>query len=87
MNGSFGLSWSDLREIDRLLPALGITVPVTEITTESPDRAVVYCETRAAMDPTTGDAGSGIEFTVVRRAGHWVAIDRPHKAGRVIFCA
>ena len=87
INGTSSLSWSDLREIERLLPALGVRVAITEITTHGPDRADVYCETRPAMDLTTGDGGSGVEFTVVRRAGRWVATGPPRKSGRVILCA
>jgi hypothetical protein len=87
INGTSSLSWSDLREIERLLPALGVRVAITEITTHGPDRADVYCEACPAMDLTTGDGGSGVEFTVVRRAGHWIAVSRPTKSGRVILCA
>jgi hypothetical protein len=88
VNGNPSPSWNDVREIERLLPALHIGHGITEITMHGPDRADIYCETRqAVLDPSSRDGGDGIEFTVVRRNGHWVAVGPPRKSGRVILCA
>ena len=87
VSGSYPLHESDVREIARLLPALGVEHGITSIYMEGPDRAKVYCETRHAMDLETRDGGEGLEFTVVRKNGRWGAIGRPEKTGRVILCA
>src|SRR5438874_1053122 len=88
INGDPTPSWSDVREIERLLPALHIGHGITEITMHGPDRADIYCETRHAIfDGTSTDGGDGIEFTVLRRDGHWIPTGRPRKSGRVIICA
>lgn len=70
------LSAQDLREIGHLLPRLGIHVPITSITVHDSDHAVVYCKREFESEE--------VEFTVVRRAGHWVVVDRPHKVNRII---
>jgi hypothetical protein len=88
MNGDYGLTWMDIREIERLLSSLGIRCAITEITMGRDGRADIYCETRhAPFNPPSLDGGDGIEVTVVRRDGHWVAVGPPRKSGRVIVCA
>jgi hypothetical protein len=88
VNGKPSPTWNDVREIERLLPALGIGHAITEITMDGPDRADIYCETRhPSFGGASTEGGNGIEFTVVRRGGHWVPKGRPWKSGRVILGA
>lgn len=88
INGDSSLTWSDVREMERVLASLGIRYAITEITMGDHDRAEVYCETRhAVFNPPSRDGGDGIEVTLVRRGGHWVAVGPPRKSGRVILCA
>jgi hypothetical protein len=93
INGDSSLTWSDAREIDLLRPSLGIKQPITEITAKGPDRAEIYCEIRPpaivgwGTSSVSTEPGEGLEFTVVRRGGHWVVLGRPRKSGRIIACA
>ena len=80
----YPLTWNDVREIERLLPLLGISRPIEQISMEGPDRATVRCLMRP-LDIERND-NEAIEFTVVRRNSRWVAIGKPSK-GRVIFTA
>jgi hypothetical protein len=73
----YPISWSDVREIERLLPALGIGRPINRIDMEGPDRATVSCLTRP-LDIERAD-NEIVSFTVMRRNGRWVAIDKPVK--------
>jgi hypothetical protein len=77
------VSWNDVREIERLLPSLGIKYPITEITPKGPDRFIIICTIRPPYgDPYT--PSDEIEFTVVRKDGHWVVAGRPQRISRVI---
>ena len=84
------LTWSDIREIERLSRSLNVKQRITLITPNGPDRAEIYCETRPPSISGWGtsspkeELGDGIEFTVVRRAGHWVASGRLRKSHRGI---
>ena len=69
------LSAPDQREIGRLLTGLGIHAPITSITVEDSNHAAVYCEEKLLSEVE----GERMEITVVRKAGHWVVIGRPHK--------
>jgi hypothetical protein len=69
------LSAQDQREIGRLLPRLGIHAPITSITVKDSDHATVYCKEKLLSEVE----GERVEITVVRRAGHWIVVDRPHK--------
>jgi len=83
INGDPIVSWNDVREIERLLPSLGIKYPITEITPEGPDCAKIICTIR----PPSGDPytpSDEIEFTVVRKDGHWIVSGRPQRISRVI---
>ncbi len=84
INGERSLSWSEVHEIQGLLPSLGIKHGITEITLRGADRAVVYCQTRPPPYPISTDGGDGIEFTVVCRQGHWIAVGPPRKSERVV---
>src|ERR1700730_19392885 len=75
VDGYANPSANDLREIGRLLPGLGIRVPITSSTMSDSDHATVYCKSEYRSDQ--------VEFTVVRRAGHWVATTRPKKSDRI----
>src|SRR5947209_5562293 len=81
INGEPSLSWSEVHEIQGLLPSLGIKHGITEITMHGPDRANVYCQTRPPpYPPISTDGGDGIEFTIVRRNSHWVAVGPPRRS-------
>ena len=77
VHGEYRLNWSDLREIERLLPVLGIHGPVDHVYMETADRASVAVQFRP-IDSSRSD-NEVLVFTAIRRAGHWVAIDRPRK--------
>src|SRR6185369_10030558 len=84
INGDPIVTWNDVREIERLLPSLGIKHPITEITPQGPGRAIIVCEIRPpSAEPYA--PSEEIEFTVVRKDGHWVVSGRPHKISRVIL--
>ena len=84
------LTWSDIRAIERLARSLGVKQLITVITPNGPDRAEIYCETRPPSISGWGtsspkeELGDGIAFTVVRKAGHWVALGRLRKSHRGI---
>jgi hypothetical protein len=82
INGDPIVSWNDVREIERLLPSLGIKYPITEITPKGPDRAEIVCTIRPSYE---GNPTEEVEsFTVVRRGGHWIAVGRPRKLRLVV---
>ena len=74
----YPLTWREVREIERLLPALGIRRPIHSITMEGPNRASVDCLTRPlTLDRNNNEA---VYFKVVRRNGRWVPVGKPEKA-------
>ena len=83
IEGKSSLSWSDVREIERLLPLLGISRPIDGIYMEAPNRASVRC----LLAPLSFDGDNeAITFTVERRNGRWVPVDRPSR-GPYLFTA
>ncbi len=76
------LSARDQREIGRLLPSLGIHVPITSITVHDSDHAEIICTIRPSYE---GNPTEDVEsFTVIRRGGHWVVVGRPRKERRSV---
>ena len=74
----YPLTWRDVREIERLLPALKIDHPIHRIVMEGSDRATVACLIRPlSFDRIDHEV---VFFTVVRRNGHWIPIGKPSKA-------
>ena len=71
----YPISRHDVREIERLVPMLGIRRPIDRIDMEGPDRATVWCLTRPVDFERTQDAT--VSFTVVRKNGRWIAVDKP----------
>ena len=78
VQGEYRLSWSDLRDIERLLPDLGIARPIDHIYMEGSDRASVACEVRPIDRKRTDN--EVVVFTAVRRNGRWMAIDQPRRS-------
>ena len=76
VDGKFKLTWNDVREIERLLPVLGVSRPIDGISMEGPDRAEVRCLVRPLSLENDNEA---ITFTVVRRNGRWVPVDKPSR--------
>jgi hypothetical protein len=83
VDGDSSLTWNDVREIERLLPVLGISRPIDGISMEGPDRAKVRCLVRPLSLEHENEA---ITFTVVRRNGRWVPVDKPSR-GLFLFTA
>ena len=81
-DGKHALSFSDVREIERLLPTLGIRRPISQIYMEGPDRAAVSCNLRTR--PGALDPEEAIGFTVVRRHGRWIPVNKP-SVGRLVI--
>ena len=63
------ISWSDLREIERLLPVVGVRHPISGITRLGPDKYSVSCDGRRFTEWTY----EVIWFTVFRKDGRWFA--------------
>ena len=84
VDGNYPLSFSDVREIERLLPKLGVSRPISRIYMEGPDRANVSCDLRTP--PGRDYAEESIGFTVVRRHGRWIPVDKP-TVGTLMFTA
>jgi len=76
------LSINDVREIESLLSQLRVGHPISHIYMEGPDRAAVTCCLRTPPGRLCPE--EAIFFTVVRRHGRWIPIDRP-SVGRVII--
>ncbi len=83
VDGDSKLSWNDVREIERLLPVLGVSRPIDGISMQGPDRAEVRCLVRPLSFEHENEA---ITFTVVRRNGRWVPLGKPSR-GPFIFTA
>jgi hypothetical protein len=66
--GDHPVSWSDVREIERLLPAANIRHSIYDIHMESADRATVSC---GPINPREHNPGQMIDFTIFRRHGRW----------------
>jgi hypothetical protein len=75
VDGDYPLSFSDVREIERLLPKLRIGRPISQIYMKGPDHATVSCYLRTPPGATYPE--EAISFTVVRRHGRWIPIDKP----------
>ena len=69
-SGAVPVSWSDVREIERLLPVAHIQEPIDEIQRPTPDEIRVFCAPRR---PQPGR--HGWVFRAHRRNGQWV-LDR-----------
>jgi hypothetical protein len=82
VDGKYPLSFSDVREIERLLPGLGVSRPISRIYMDGPDRASVSCDLR--IPPGEFLPEETISFTVVRRQGRWIPVDKP-SVGRIMF--
>jgi hypothetical protein len=67
------ISWSDLREIERLLPMVGVRHPISGITRMRPDKYSVTCDGRHLSEWTY----ERFSFTVFRRDGRWFADKSP----------
>lgn len=74
------ISWSDLREIERLLPVVGVRHPITGITRSGPDKYLVECRGRQFTEWTY----EVIWFNVFRRDGRWFADKSSIKRGEGI---
>lgn len=61
------ISWSDLREIERLLPVVGVRYPISGITRVRADEYSVTCDGRHFSEWTY----ETFSFTVFRRDGRW----------------
>ncbi len=75
VSGNYPLSWSDVREIERLLPGLRIDRPISRIYMGGPNRASVDCDLRTP--PGSDVPEESVGFTVVRRRGRWIPVDKP----------
>ena len=75
VQGKYPLSYSDVREIEGLLPPLRVGRPISRIYMDGPDRARVWCDLR--IPPGELLPNESIGFTVVRRHGRWIAVDKP----------
>ena len=81
--GDHPMSWSNVREIEAQLPALGIRLPLYAIRMQGADRAEVSCAFSpfplqgAAADQWNREGKvdfDAVVFTAVRRDGHWYAV-------------
>lgn len=70
VSGKYPVSWSEVREIERLLPAAHIQEPIHEIQRFTPDEVRVFC---APNTPRPGRRG--YYFVAHRRNGSWI-LDR-----------
>ena len=70
VSGNYPVSWSDVREIERLLPLAHIHEPIDEIQRFTPDEVRVFC---APAAPRPGRQGN--YFVAHRRHGQWI-LDR-----------
>ena len=71
----YALTDSDRLQIQRLLAAAGICLPVGSITMHSADRATLDCGAIDAHPEKNRDLGHWIQVTVFRKHGRWF-IDR-----------
>jgi hypothetical protein len=82
VTGDHPMSWDDVREIERLLPALGIHRPIYAIRMQGADRAEVSCAVSPSL--SSGAAADTFRregivtfpadvFTAFRRNSHWYA--------------
>jgi hypothetical protein len=63
------ISENDVREIERLLPVVGVRHPITGITRQGPNTYSVTCDGRHFSEWTH----ECFFFTVYRRHGRWIA--------------
>jgi predicted small lipoprotein YifL len=63
------VSWSDVREIERLLPVIGIRHPITGISQTKPGEYWVTCHGKQLGEW----AYEEISFAVYHRGGRWLA--------------
>ena len=79
VSGELPLSWSDVRDVERQLPALGIRLPIYAISIEAVDRAEISCALPMSAEERERFARReivtlpAVVFTVRRRNGHWFA--------------
>ena len=65
-SGNYPVSWSDVREIERLLPIARTQHPIREIQRFTPDEVTVLV---APLSPRPGR--HGYSFIALRRHGRW----------------
>ena len=63
------ISWSDLREIERLLPIVGVRHPISGIARWGPDKYSVTCHGHHLNEWTYEQ----FSFIVYHRHGRWIA--------------
>jgi hypothetical protein len=63
------ISASDLREIERLLPVVGVRRPISDVSRVGPDKYSVICRGRDLNE----SAFEYFSFTVYHKRGRWVA--------------
>ena len=82
VSGDHPMNWSDVREIERQLPALGIHRPIYAVRMQGADRAEISCA--MLPFPSYGEAAETLRregivtfpadvFTAIRRNSHWYA--------------